>query len=80
MSNKIDEKKLREAKAKLACHIEPPKNSPYAQMMAQQAAENRPEVPSEGQSTGGASCSTGTGTVPVHDGKVRLTEMTTAGG
>jgi hypothetical protein len=54
MDNTIDKEKLNEAKAKLACHIEPPKSS--------------------------ASSSCSTGPVPAQGGKVRLTEMTTAGG
>lgn len=47
MVNKIDDEKLKNAKAQLACHIEPPK----AGVQTAQTAE-----------------------------KVRLTEMTTAGG
>lgn len=57
MSNTIDENKLREAKEKLACHIQPP---------------NAHAV------SAGSSC--GTSYVPQAGEKVKLTQMTTAGG
>jgi hypothetical protein len=53
MEKTIDKEKLNEAKARLACHIEPPKSS-------------------------GSSCSTGP--VPSSGERIRLTEMTSAGG
>lgn len=74
MSN-IDDKKLQEAKAKLACHIEPPKGSAYAKVLAEQgnAAESAAE-----SSCAVSSC--GTDSVPRKGDKIRLTEMTSAGG
>ena len=54
MNNNIDPEKLKEAKAKLACHIEPP-GTPSGR-------------------------SGSPGTVAARNDKVRLTEMTTAGG
>ena len=38
MGKEITEEKLKEAKAKLACHIEPPKGSAFAKALAAQAA------------------------------------------
>ncbi len=71
MSKTIDDEKLREAKAKLACHIEPPKGSPYAEMLAQSGLDS--DAPEETVS----SCGTA---APVQGEKIRLTEMTSAGG
>ena len=86
MSKTIDEEKLRAARAKLACHIEPPKNSPYAKMLAEQGAVNGggtdsfPSLSdvSKSDDSSGSSCSPGA--EPVVKEKIRLTEMTTAGG
>ena len=81
MSKKIDDEKLREAKAKLACHIEPPKGSAYAEMLAKSGlASDAPthEVSVSDASCGGASCSTSD--IPTQGEKIRLTEMTSAGG
>ena len=75
MSN-IDEKKLKEAKAKLACHIEPPKGSAFAKMLAEQ--EKTAEPAAEESSCAVSSC--GTAEVPHKGEKIRLTEMTSAGG
>ena len=82
MSN-IDEEKLKEAKAKLACHIEPPKGSAYARMLAEQEkkAEEKPALKTE--SAADSSCavsSCGTADVPAQGEKIKLTEMTSAGG
>ena len=74
MNNKIDSEKLKRAKEQLACHIRPPENSPYAKMLAEsvpQAAETENSTASIGVS---ASCE------PSDAHKIRLTEMTTAGG
>ena len=76
MSNKMTEKKIREAKAKLACHIEPPKGSPYAEMLAQSGLSS--DAPSESPSAAAPSC--GAAPAPVQGNKIRLTEMTSAGG
>lgn len=78
MSNKIDEQKLKAAREKLACHIEPPKGSAYAEMLAKANAGNNTTEPS-GDAETASSCSAPVN-IPVKDGKVRLTEMTTAGG
>ena len=64
MSNDIDEKKLNEAKEKLACHIEPPK----------QKAETSTQ-PASSCSISGAQADFIDG-----NGKVLLTRMTSAGG
>ena len=61
MDNNISEEKLRAAKEKLACHIEPPGS--HAAHATQQEQ--------------GSSC--GIAAIP-QGGKVRLTEMTSAGG
>ncbi len=74
MSN-IDSEKLKEAKAKLACHIEPPKGSAYAKMLAEQEKTNDSAAES---SCAVSSC--GTADISSKDGKIRLTEMTSAGG
>lgn len=63
-NSNIDENKLREAKEKLACHIQPPSAHATA---AQPALE---EV-----SSCGSACS-----VAMPSEKVRLTQMTSAGG
>jgi hypothetical protein len=82
MSKKIDDEKLREARAKLACHIEPPKGSAYAEMLAKSGlasdAPVKDEVSVSDASCGGASCSTSD--IPAQGEKIRLTEMTSAGG
>jgi hypothetical protein len=82
MSKKIDDEKLREAKAKLACHIEPPKGSAYAEMLAKSGLASdvpvREEVSVSDASCGGASCNTSY--MPAQGEKIRLTEMTSAGG
>ncbi len=84
MSNNVDPEKLRAAKEKLACHIEPPKGSAYAEALAKSGAVNAaPEDPgadSCDMGTGGGSCG-----APAFDNnktgdKIRLTEMTSAGG
>ena len=82
MSKKIDDEKLREAKAKLACHIEPPKGSPYAEMLAQSGlgSDAPAETPSAASSCGTASGSSCGTAAPAQGGKIRLTEMTSAGG
>ena len=72
MSNNVTDEKLKEAKAKLACHIEPPKGSPYAEMLAQNG------ISSDAPAETAASC--GTTAAPVQGEKIRLTEMTSAGG
>ena len=65
MNNAKDEKKLKEAKEKLACHIEPPK----------QKAE------SDGsQSASSCSISGAQADFIDENGKVLLTRMTSAGG
>ena len=88
MSKTIDDEKLREAKAKLACHIEPPKGSPYAEMLAQSGlssdASSEPAAVSS-ETPSAASCGTASGAscgtaAPAQGGKIRLTEMTSAGG
>ena len=82
MSKKIDDEKLREARAKLACHIEPPKGSAYAEMLAKSGLASdvpaREEVSVSDASCGGASCNTSD--MPAQGEKIRLTEMTSAGG
>ncbi len=66
MSNKIDEQKLKEAKEKLACHIEPPKPK----------TEDKPK--SEVLSCAGSPV--GQADFIDENGKVLLTQMTSAGG
>ena len=70
MENKIDSEKIKEAKAKLACHIEPPKGSAFAAALAENNAGEKAET--------GSSC--GTAAAPAPGEKIRLTEMTSAGG
>jgi hypothetical protein len=88
MSNKLNDEKIKEAKAKLACHIEPPKGSPYAEMLAQSGltsdASSEPAAVSS-ETPSAASCGTASGAscgtaAPAQGGKIRLTEMTSAGG
>ena len=62
--NKITEEKLKEAREKLACHILPP--GAHA------------ETPEE--ETAGSSCGTSPDCAVSAEGKVRLTQMTSAGG
>ncbi len=71
MENKIDIEKIKEAKAKLACHIEPPKGSAFAAALA--AENNSGEKAETGSSCGAAAA-------PAPGEKIRLTEMTSAGG
>ena len=67
MSNTtIDEKKLAEAMEKLACHIEPPK----------QRAESDTDFQSASHAASGGSQAD----FITDDGRVLLTQMTTAGG
>ena len=75
MENKIDDEKLKKAKEKLACHIEPPKGSPYAEMLAK--ASDR-DIAHE-ESSCSISCNTESVVSSRSDG-IRLTEMTSAGG
>lgn len=83
MSTKIDDEKIKAAKAKLACHIEPPKGSAFAEMLAKANEANGGDTEISAGSSAEVktedSCSTGGG-VPIRDGRIRLTEMTTAGG
>jgi len=82
MSN-IDEEKLKEAKAKLACHIEPPKGSAYAKMLAEQEQKSEESQAKTVRSSAESSCavsSCGTSDLPSAGEKIRLTEMTSAGG
>ncbi|MBR2705850.1 MAG: hypothetical protein IKE74_01260 [Mogibacterium sp.] len=65
MNNEIDEKKLKEAKEKLACHIEPPKKN--AESSGPQAAS----------SCGGPGAQAD---FIDENGNVLLTRMTSAGG
>ena len=71
MGNKIDDEKIKQAKAKLACHIEPPKGSAYAEALAANSVQNGPAA---------AASSCGISDAPPQGGKIRLTEMTSAGG
>ena len=66
MGKEADDKKLKEAKEKLACHIEPPKQK------AESAAEAQP---ASSCSISGAQADFIDG-----DGRVLLTRMTSAGG
>lgn len=84
MSNNVDPEKLRAAKEKLACHIEPPKGSAYAEALAKSGA-----VSDAPESTSAQSCDMdvtgGSCGEPAFDSnktadKIRLTEMTSAGG
>lgn len=83
MGKEITEEKLKEAKAKLACHIEPPKGSAFVKALAEQAAsaasDGNTETVSSSSVSDGGSCSA-SGGIPMRDGKIRLTEMTSAGG
>ncbi len=71
----MNDDKIKEAKAKLACHIEPPKGSPYAEMLAQNGLSSDASETAHAQT--GSSCGTA---APVQGEKIRLTEMTSAGG
>ena len=64
MGNEIDEKKLKEAKEKLACHIEPPKKTES----------------SGAQSASSCGVSGAQTDFIDENGKVLLTRMTSAGG
>ncbi|MBQ6389015.1 MAG: hypothetical protein IJH90_05200 [Mogibacterium sp.] len=67
MSSSIDSDKLRAAKEKLACHIQPPgTHSPWADAVA--AAGNQ-EVPVQSGEE-----------IRTSSDRIRLTEMTAAGG
>ena len=82
MSNKVDDEKLRAAKAKLACHIEPPKGSAYAKALAQSGlvsdAPGKDAASESEAACGGSSCSISD--MPTQGEKIRLTERTSAGG
>lgn len=67
MDTNITDEQLREAKAKLACHIEPP---------GQHRTADTEQTSAPGASCTAADASRGMGA----DNKVRLTQMTTAGG
>jgi hypothetical protein len=80
-NNTIDEKKLAEAKEKLACHIMPPghhddeaSESPWMKAMADAERE------SASSDASNAAGSSGTDDFIDPDGNVLLTRMTTAGG
>ena len=82
--NNIDPEKLKAAKEKLACHIEPPKGSAYAEALAKSGAVSAAPYENSAEtcdiSASGGSCG-----APAHDNnktgdKIRLTEMTSAGG
>ena len=64
-SDKNDERKIEEAKAKLGCKIEPPGKAGDSHSTDQGA---------------GASCDGGQSEIDFASEKVRLTQMTTAGG
>ena len=82
--NNIDPEKLKAAKEKLACHIEPPKGSAYAEALAKSEAVSA--APDENTSeTCDVSASGGSCSAPAFDNnktgdRIRLTEMTSAGG
>lgn len=81
MNSNINDEKLKEAKAKLACHIEPPKGSAYARMLAesQGAGDPAPAAASADDSSCSIS-SCGQSSAPSDRDRIRLTEMTSAGG
>lgn len=87
MSNSIDPEKLKAAREKLACHIEPPKGSAYAEALAKSGVDiSGSDFSASGIQTESIdTCDTGSscGAPSLNNkagGKIRLTEMTTAGG
>ena len=79
-NNTIDEKKLAEAKEKLACHILPPghhDDAPDSPWMAAMADAEKGSAPSDASNS--ASGGAQTDFIDAN-GKVLLTQMTSAGG
>lgn len=79
-NNTIDEKKLAEAKEKLACHIMPPgqhDDTPDSPWMKAMADAEKESVPSDASNAASGGSQTDFITA---DGRVLLTQMTTAGG
>jgi len=77
MSEKISEEKLKEAKEKLACKIESPEA--HAARKAAEAEKVSAGTVSDAQNSSCGISAPQEGAVSA-DGKVRLTQMTTAGG
>ena len=81
MGNKIDEKKIAEAKEKLACHILPPGEHPEGAAADSPWLKAMSDAASDSGSPESSAAASGAQTDFIDEnGKVLLTRMTAAGG